>query len=301
MWFFDARGHLEEPHTNHVVDLGTLGVRNYLSDEGEPDFTLPDFQNLKIKTKGPDCRYGAILFIEKEGFMPLFKAVKLAERYDIAIMSSKGQATVATRHVVDELCSKHQIPLLVLHDFDIAGFSILGCLSHDTDRYTFSNIIQVIDLGLNLDDVEKYSLPTEDVYIREDKLKLTWTLRANGATEEDIDFLMDNQRVELNAFTSDQFIDFIEGKLEEHNIKKVIPDDHYLEQKFRHAAQASYLEEHMQEIKQEAIEYGSAVEIPSSLRESVKEVIEDNKELSWDRAVDSIFVETSEDENRLLN
>ena len=34
---FDARGHLEEPHTSHVVDLGTLGVRNYLSDEGEPD------------------------------------------------------------------------------------------------------------------------------------------------------------------------------------------------------------------------------------------------------------------------
>jgi hypothetical protein len=30
------------------------------------------------------------LFVEKEGFMPLFEAVKLAERYDLALMSPRA-------------------------------------------------------------------------------------------------------------------------------------------------------------------------------------------------------------------
>ena len=33
-----------------------------------------------------------MLFIEKEGFLPLFEAVHLAERYDLAIMSTKGMS-----------------------------------------------------------------------------------------------------------------------------------------------------------------------------------------------------------------
>ena len=48
-------------------------------------------------TLGPKHRFGAILFIEKEGFMPLFEAVQLAERYDLAIMSTKGMSVTAAR------------------------------------------------------------------------------------------------------------------------------------------------------------------------------------------------------------
>lgn len=41
------------------------------------------------------------------------------------------------------------------------------------------------------------------------------------------------QRVELNALTSDQLVAFIEGKLAEHNIKKVIPDPDLLRDAYR--------------------------------------------------------------------
>ncbi len=80
--------------------------------------------------------------------------MKLAERYDIAIMSTKGMSVTASRELVDKLCGEHDIPLLVLHDFDKAGFSIVGTLKRDTRRYTFEHNINVIDIGLHIDDID---------------------------------------------------------------------------------------------------------------------------------------------------
>lgn len=105
---FDARGHFTEPHTQTEVPLGTLDVRDYLRNaHGQPvGYGAPTLDQL-IKlypTKGHKSRYSAVLFIEKEGFMPLFKAVNLAERFDIAIMSTKGMSVTAARHLVDNIC-----------------------------------------------------------------------------------------------------------------------------------------------------------------------------------------------------
>ena len=90
---YDDRGHFREPHDDHPIGLGTLNVRDYLASvrnhepDDEVDFDLPESA---FSTRGPRDRFGAILFIEKEGFMPLFEAVQLAERFDLAIMSTKG-------------------------------------------------------------------------------------------------------------------------------------------------------------------------------------------------------------------
>jgi DNA topoisomerase VI subunit A len=77
------------------------------------------------------------LFVEKEGFDPLLKAAHIDEKFDLAIMSTKGMSVVAARALVDEICHDHDIPLLLLHDFDKAGFSIAGTLQRDTRRYEF--------------------------------------------------------------------------------------------------------------------------------------------------------------------
>ena len=186
---FDARGHFHEPHTGRIVPLGTIEVRRHLREVAE--HTLPELQvglpEMAIfPTCGPDHRYGAILFVEKEGFLPLFRAVRLAERYDLAIMSTKGLSVTASRLLVDRLCAAHEVPLLVLHDFDKSGFSILGTLRRDTRRYAFRNRIEVVDLGLRLEDVEDSGLETEDVVHRSDPAP---NLRENGATAEEIAFL----------------------------------------------------------------------------------------------------------------
>src|SRR5208337_3722763 len=104
--------------------------------------------------------------------MPLFKQVNLADRYDLAIMSTKGVSVTAARQLVDCMCAWHNIPLLVLHDFDVAGFTILGTLQRSTRRFSFSNNINVIDLGLRLDDAKGLeSEPAADSKTSEDKLQ----------------------------------------------------------------------------------------------------------------------------------
>jgi hypothetical protein len=73
----------------------------------------------------------------------------------------------------------------------------------------------VIDLGLRLEDIGK--LQSEDVFIEQDAAA---NLRKNGATEEEIAWLLKGKRVELNAFASDELIAFIERKLAEHGIRQ---------------------------------------------------------------------------------
>ena len=94
---YDDRGHFMEPHTKRVIGLGTLNVRAYLSRVARLELEEADFDPASVKTYGPDGSFGAVLYVEKEGFMPLFKRVKLAKRYDIAIMSSKGMSVTAAR------------------------------------------------------------------------------------------------------------------------------------------------------------------------------------------------------------
>src|SRR5262249_41602138 len=220
---FDARGHFTEPHTNREVPLGTLAVRDYLAGETESAY-LPHENLIELY---PTCRarhrFGAVLFIEKEGFLPLLQKVQLAERYDIAIMSTKGMSSTAARSLVDSVCQRDGVPLLIVRDFDKAGFSIAATLQNDTRRFQFKNELKVYDLGLRLSDVQQWDLQSETVsYGSSDPMP---NLRENGATPDEIRFLSSGpvhfqnrtgKRVELNAFTSDQFVKWLESKLQAH-------------------------------------------------------------------------------------
>ena len=150
---YDARGHFEEPHTNRRLGCGTIEVGNYLHAVQEPEIVPAEFADANIDIIGPSGNIAGVLFCEKEGFAPLFKEVNLAERYDLMIISTKGVSVTAARQLIDTICGDHDIPLFVLHDFDVAGFLILGTLQRDTRRYQFSNTIEVIDLGLRLADI----------------------------------------------------------------------------------------------------------------------------------------------------
>jgi hypothetical protein len=77
---------------------------------------------------------------------------------------------------------------------------------------------------LRLADVERLGLESEPVVFGKiSQSALRDRLRINGATEAEIRFLLSERRVELNAMTSRQFVDFLEAKLIEHSAAKVIP------------------------------------------------------------------------------
>jgi hypothetical protein len=87
---WDDRGHFEEPHGGQTVGLGTLSVRGYLDGNHDLEICPSGFKGVAVETNGAHGRFGALLFVEKEGFRDLFQSVRLADRFDIGIMSSKA-------------------------------------------------------------------------------------------------------------------------------------------------------------------------------------------------------------------
>jgi hypothetical protein len=280
---WDDRGHFTEPHTKHAFGLGTIAVRKYLASIGAPSFQDPGFRNGGVGTCGPDGCFGAVLFVEKEGFMPLFERVRLAERHDIAIMSTKGMSVTAARKLIDVICGRYKIPVFVLHDFDVSGFSIFGTLRGNTDRYTFKNAIKVVDLGLRLADVNELDLESESVsFCNTSHSKIRQRLQRNGATNAEIEFLLDEQRVELNAMTSGQLVEFVKRKLVEHGVTKVVPTTEHLDAAYRLAVRS----ERLRKVVEAALEASTEddIAVPGDLAEQVRNRLGDSN-LSWIDAV----------------
>jgi hypothetical protein len=283
---YDDRGHFIEPHTEHTIGLGTISVREYLDDVAEPKLTDPGFAPGTVVTHGPDGCFGAVLFIEKEGFLPLFEKVHLAERYDIAIMSTKGMSVTAARTLIDRMC-KHELPLLVLHDLDKAGLSIAGTLRRNTRRFTFSHKNKIVDLGLRLADVRELGLEAsaEDAFDRGRDFVKQQNLLLNGATTEEAEFLL-RKRVELNAMTSDQLVAFIERKLQEHGVKKIVPNSDLLGESYRLVTRNQKIEEIIERELEELD--GDSVEPPSDLDTQVRKYLEQHPQARWHEAVSKI-------------
>ena len=154
---FDDRGRFIEPHTGRSVGLGTVSVREYLGERAAPPFPASIAPGLMANTTGPENRYRNVLFVEKEGFNALLAHALIAERFDIAITSTKGMSNTALRRLLDGLVARGMERVFVLHDFDASGFSIFGTLGTDSRRYTFANEVNVVDLGLRLDDIKTWT------------------------------------------------------------------------------------------------------------------------------------------------
>jgi hypothetical protein len=288
---YDARGHFEEPHTNRSKGCGTIEVDNYLHAMKGPEIVPAEFSDANINTIGPSGCFSGILYVEKEGFNPLFKAVKLADRYDLMIISNKGVSVTAARKLIENICGRYGLPLFVLHDFDFDGFKIFGTLQRNTRRYQFSHAFEVIDLGLRLADIDELERePAAASRISEEKQREQ--LAANGATEEEIEVIVDDgERVELNAMTSDELIEMIEGKLQDYGLEKVMPSDDVLAETYRAFERSQQLREKFNEMEQEFDESAAEIKVPKNLRKQMRDVLEENDDLRWDEAVEIVLNE----------
>jgi hypothetical protein len=294
---WDARGTFSEPHTGKSIGIGTIEVRRYLGERpgfgGDVSVSISDYST--FDTSGPENRYRTVLFIEKEGFWPVIEASGLAERYDLALMSTKGMSTTAARHLLDRLIERGVRLVLVLHDFDISGFSILGTIGANGRRYVFKNKLPIVDLGLRLSDAQEMGLESEPPDKKRDSK--TWaatakTLARHGATPEEIAFLKD-ARIELNAMSSREFVNFLERKFTELGITKVIPDDDLLERHARRVIQQNIAESAIARIRHQIVheiaEETAQIRLPDDLRGQLEAELTANPQLPWDVALASII------------
>lgn len=282
---FDARGHITEPHTGRVVGLGGLEVRSYVGNFTNQSFdeTPEQEPEVMIPTRGPGLRYGAVLFLEKEGFNPLLEAAQIAKRFDVAIASTKGMPVSALCDLLGTLRRSGR-KVFVVHDFDKSGFSIVSTLRKGTRGSWGTG--DVVDLGFRLEDIQ--GLESEPVSYRGDPRQ---NLRENGATQEEIGILCQSsgygqyygERVELNAMTSERFLEWLERKLKESGIEKLIPENETLVAAYRRAIFLQRMQEAEDKLREQILD--QSIEVPDSLTSMVRGELKDSPELAWDEVV----------------
>ncbi|MFL5956095.1 MAG: ATP-binding protein [Solirubrobacterales bacterium] len=285
---YAARGTLTEPHTGRCVPVGTLEVDDYLLPRHHRHGDLVAVDDALYPTVGPENRYATLLYIEKAGFEPLLDKARIRERFDCGIFSTQGMSVTEARRIVDH-CARLGVRILVAHDFDRAGACIAYTLGHDTRRYRFLADPEVIDLGLGLSEAREMGLEDEEAPKEgpgEDKL------REYGLDKEEIEFLIgQGRRYELNAMNSDQFVRWIEGKLEKHCAGKVVPETDVLVRHARRVLARREVTDALRPLIAEAEAKAAAVELPADLAEQIEDVMDEQPELSWEEALEIVLDE----------
>jgi hypothetical protein len=289
----DPRGTLTIPHARRggLVPVGTIAVNNHLAAARKKCDPFRDAERAHVSVRWPSLaggqRYQAVLYIEKEGFEPMLEEARIGERFDLAIISCKGQSVVAARRFVDEVCAAGRgVKLFVLHDLDKSGFEISQRLTKVSPwaekkkrvTYKFKNAIDVTDLGLRLADARAYGLEGEP-----------WEFSGHFApdsiaTKEEKAFLRSGQRIELNEFTSPQFVEYLEAKLRQHLPERLIPPDSVLEDAYRRALAVARINHAIKEVRDEAVAKAKAAEVPKNLRRRLKKLLKDSAE-PWDKVL----------------
>src|SRR6266436_6401432 len=124
---------------------------------------------------------------------------------------------------------------------------------------------------------------------------LEGNLRTNGATEAEIAFmfrdfdrLRSTRRVELNAMTSPQFVAFVERKLLENGVAKIVPDGDLLDRVYTSIERGRRLEDGAEKL--DAINTKD-IKPPVDLEKRIKEILKRTPHIRWDAAIELIVDE----------
>ena len=117
-----------------------------------------------------------------------------------------------------------------------------------------------------------------------------WGANDGSLTAEEIKFLYEcsrgrGRRVELNAFTSDQFVEWLDSKLAAHGVKKVIPDEETLEQAYHRAAAVRRYQKIIDDAGEEVSAYAKDLTVPKALRAKLARKLAKAPASSWDEVL----------------
>ena len=141
--------------------------------------------------------------------------------------------------------------------------------------------MNVVDLGLRLADVRDMGLSYEEYAPAYWDSRLE-TLERHGASQEEISIL-ETKRVELNAMPSDVFIRFLERKMIEHGVEKVVPDDDALTAHARNVMERALTNKALGDIRTKAHTDAHNICLPDDLKRQVQIALQAVPERPWDR------------------
>jgi hypothetical protein len=206
LMYREPRGSITHPHRNETITLGTLMVEEY---------------------ERPAWTFNKLLYIEKEGAQEALKQNRWLERHDCAVMSSKGFSTRAARDLIDKLV-EHDEPVEVfcVHDADASGTMIYQTLQEAT-KARGARKVRIVNLGLEPWEAIEMGLEVETLEEAKRQKPVAEYISEHGGNWEN---WLQTHRVELNAMTTPQLIQWLDQKMADHGNGKLIPPTHVLEQ-----------------------------------------------------------------------
>lgn len=206
----DPRGTLYHPHLHQEIPVGTVAISEY---------------------ERPSWTFNKILYSEKEGFFTILKDAKFPERYDCALLTSKGYASRAVKDLFDLLGeTDEEIQFFCIHDSDGPGTKIYETLQEATLTRK-ARKIKVINLGLDPWEASEMGLEVESFENKTKKPVADYIRYYDHEYGTSWRKWLQTNRVELNAMTTPQFLKWLESKMKQFGIGKVIPDVHTLSDK----------------------------------------------------------------------
>jgi hypothetical protein len=210
----DTRGVYVEPHGGELTQMGTVTVDGYVR---------------------PPWAYSNILFLEKEDLVSALRQSGFLDRWDCFALSSKGFSSRAARDLIDKIgASGKEEPtrFFCVHDADASGSLISQTLTKAT-KARAARTVEVIDLGffpwtalaegLLREAVERKSKtrrPVADYIKARDAANRD---SGNPNNEPNWESWLQNWRVELNAMTTAEFVDWMNEQFIKHGAAKVVP------------------------------------------------------------------------------
>ena len=213
----EARGNYSIPHfPADAIPLGTQSVRAFLR---------------------PSWAFNKIVAIEKEDLRLMLRQAGWDKRHDAFLTSAKGFTTRAARDLIDKIADTTEpVKVFSVHDGDWAGTLIQHTLQNATLARA-ARKIEITDLGLHPWEGIALGLSVEKVPVSHTKngkpmrrpvgdyVRAQTSRAPNGESWE---AWLQHSRIELNAFTSAELIDWLDHKMAEHGAGKLIPPDDIL-------------------------------------------------------------------------
>jgi hypothetical protein len=207
--FMERRGFFYNPYYDIEIPLSTKEVRNHIAQRYENKISMVD------ASLSPQYIVDKALFIEKQGFIDVIKESGILETLNMEIICSQGMGIRA----VKELISYYNdlgITVYCLHDCDVAGMRIYHNLANPTN--TFQKSLSIIDIGINPSDVLEHGWIPEVSPLNSFQ-KILETMKEESPDDYKFFFAgykedkKQVKRVEINALSNDELIDFIKAKI----------------------------------------------------------------------------------------
>lgn len=208
----ERRGYFIDPFSNTELPLGTQDVNAFIAQRGENRIykKIETIYSIPLR-----YRYGHVLFVEKAGYNSILQQSGFLAQKNIGIMATQGFGTRAAKKLISHFLQEG-IKVYALHDCDLPGYLIQKRLAEGSGTYRDS--LEVTEIGLTIEDVKKLGkehLAETVTYAKaySNSLQLL-------SKEEREFFVADRERhtfrrVEINALTTPELLQFLSEKIPE--------------------------------------------------------------------------------------